>query len=249
MRGVAAALAVAASAAVSAPFLPAQEAGGTGQLMGLVIDDATGRPVAGARITVRGSRAAAVADSTGRFLLTRLPPGAATLEVVARGYGHVIESAAVTAGATVFLVFEVSPVAVLLDEIRATARAADPTRAPRRLDPDSVVAADAGARTSDLSARVPGLLIRPSATSGSLTALVYRAATSLSLGNDPVIVIDGARISAPGGRGAGIGFLDSLDPGTIDRIEILSGAAASIEYGPGSGNGVIVVHTKRGGRR
>lgn len=58
----------------------------------------------------------------------------------------------------------------------------------------------------------------------------------------PLLVMDGYAV--PSSMGV-IGFLNSLDPATIDFIEVLRGAEAAI-YGVRGGNGVISVNTKHG---
>jgi outer membrane receptor for ferrienterochelin and colicin len=42
-------------------------------------------------------------------------------------------------------------------------------------------------------------------------------------------------------------ILGSIPPMDVDYIEVLKSIAQAAIYGPGAGNGVIVVHTKRGG--
>ncbi len=40
-------------------------------------------------------------------------------------------------------------------------------------------------------------------------------------------------------------FLDTLDPDTIDRIEVVKGGAAEALYGERAAGGVIQIYTKR----
>jgi TonB-dependent SusC/RagA subfamily outer membrane receptor len=51
--------------------------------------------------------------------------------------------------------------------------------------------------------------------------------------NKPLVLVDGA-----------VGDLNQLDKSTIDRVEVLKGAAATALYGPGAAAGVIVITTK-----
>ncbi len=73
--------------------------------------------------------------------------------------------------------------------------------------------------------------------------------------NEPAICIDGVRIfggsygQQPRGLAPGSSPLDSIDPETIERIEILRGPAIAVRYGLDAADGVILVFTKRGGGR
>ena len=67
-----------------------------------------------------------------------------------------------------------------------------------------------------------------------------RGTTSLSLSNDPLVVIDNIRVSD---RAGGIA---SINPEEIESIDIIKGPSASALYGTAAANGVIVVKTKRG---
>ena len=67
-----------------------------------------------------------------------------------------------------------------------------------------------------------------------------------SAGNEPLVVIDGVRISLGGDSlsvSPVLNFLNSLSFRTIDFIEVLTGAEAAI-YGTNGGNGVILINTK-----
>jgi TonB-dependent SusC/RagA subfamily outer membrane receptor len=71
--------------------------------------------------------------------------------------------------------------------------------------------------------------------------------------NEPLLIVDGVRVDARqydlalySGTSVAPSRLDDLAPEDIERIEILSGAAAAL-YGAGASNGVILVTTKSGG--
>jgi len=64
----------------------------------------------------------------------------------------------------------------------------------------------------------------------------------------PIIYLDGVRLE-PGKAvdGDAASILNSIDPRTIDRIEIIKGAAATERYGTEASAGVIQIYTKDGG--
>jgi len=81
-----------------------------------------------------------------------------------------------------------------------------------------------------------------------------RGGSSINASNDPLYVIDGFAINgAPQGTAVGIGNsttspLASIDPSTIESIEVLKDASATAIYGSRGANGVILITTKKGTR-
>jgi TonB-dependent starch-binding outer membrane protein SusC len=81
-----------------------------------------------------------------------------------------------------------------------------------------------------------------------------RGGTSINASSDPLYVIDGFAI--PGGgpttnNSTGLGNsttspLSTLDPSTIESIEVLKDASATAIYGSRGANGVIMITTKKG---
>ena len=74
------------------------------------------------------------------------------------------------------------------------------------------------------------------------------------MSNEPIVFVDGIRINSAGGFGENVGAggggrpsrIDDIDPASIERVEILKGAAAATLYGTEASNGVIQIFTKRG---
>jgi TonB-dependent SusC/RagA subfamily outer membrane receptor len=122
---------------------------------------------------------------------------------------------------------------------------------------ESVPVADVG---QVLQARIPGL--RSIGNVGGVGAsrdLRVRGTSSFSLGQRPVIYVDGVRIDTrqtewgtTGGSccsfsgGAGEDRLGDINPNDIERIEVIKGPAAGTLYGSEGSNGVIQIFTKKG---
>jgi TonB-dependent SusC/RagA subfamily outer membrane receptor len=116
--------------------------------------------------------------------------------------------------------------------------------------------------TQALQAAVPG--VRVSGVNGGVGAaqdLRIRGTSSFTLGQRPVVYIDGVRVDTRatdwtaglGGQaccnfngGAGEDRLSDINPDDIERIEVLKGAAAATLYGSEATNGVIQIFTKKG---
>lgn len=78
-----------------------------------------------------------------------------------------------------------------------------------------------------------------------------RGVNSLSLSNDPLLIIDGIRAAGTtnfvaSGFGQSGGRLNDINPDDIESIEIVKGPSAATLYGTDAANGVIVIKTKRG---
>src|SRR5439155_7710489 len=93
---------------------------------------------------------------------------------------------------------------------------------------------------------------------GTASRIHIRGAASVSLTNEPLIVIDGIRFNnnvgnsgTTGSTTVGVGGqvpsrFNDINPEDIESIEILKGPAAAAQYGTAAANGVIQVTTRRG---
>lgn len=87
----------------------------------------------------------------------------------------------------------------------------------------------------DMLRRVPGVEIQGG------NSILIRGASSLTLSNEPLFVVDGVTV------GNGYNSVSSINPNDVDRISVLKGPSAGI-YGAQGANGVIVIKTKSGNR-
>ena len=104
-----------------------------------------------------------------------------------------------------------------------------------------------------MSSRAANVVVtQTSGTTGGGSRIRIRGSNSLSLSNEPLIIIDGVRaISDVSGSTIDIGGqnpsrLDDLNPEDIEDIEIIKGPAAAALYGTAAANGVVQITTKRG---
>ena len=110
------------------------------------------------------------------------------------------------------------------------------------------------ARFSDaLSSRVAGRRRAASAgETGAGSRIRIRGSNSISLSNDPLLIIDGIRAdnssqsSAQGTGGQLPSRFNDINPEEIESIEIIKGPAAAALYGTAAANGVIQITTKKG---
>jgi TonB-linked SusC/RagA family outer membrane protein len=168
------------------------------------------------------------------------------------GYTPITKSVTVTAGGTHTLDFSLAATAVQLEAI-VTTGTAGATEVKRlgntvaTIDPPK----NAPIQTASelLQGREPGVVgLSSSGLVGEGMKIRIRGNASLTQSNEPIVFVDGIRINSGGTSSANatLSHLDDIDPASIERIEILKGAAAATLYGTEASNGVIQIFTKKG---
>lgn len=90
-----------------------------------------------------------------------------------------------------------------------------------------------------LIGKIPGAQISSvSGTPGADVNILLRGVNTLNRGTTPMILIDGIQVGATS--------LQTLDLSSIDRVEVVQGAASATIYGAQGANGVIQLFTKKG---
>ncbi|HEY7894372.1 MAG TPA: TonB-dependent receptor [Gemmatimonadaceae bacterium] len=258
-----------ASAATARGLAPARDIDGRRAVTihGQVVDSTSNAPVVGVSVQVEGTSLGAVTDSAGRYSVVGVAAGTQTL--VARRLGYAPRRRTVTVGTDGDLTvdFALTPTPTSLNAVIVTGTAGG--QQERTLGtsignvnaPDVLAKSQAPDMSSLLNSRVAGVSIVPS--TGRLGAgpnIEIRGISSLSLDNQPLIYIDGVRVSnrtgggpttfGNGGFGAQnagvVGRLNDINPDEIESIQIIKGPAAATIYGTEAANGVIQIITKKG---
>lgn len=94
----------------------------------------------------------------------------------------------------------------------------------------------------DALSRIPGVEVQR--TDGGGVAIRIRGAASFMSGTQPLYILDGSEIT-PGPNGSLVG----LTPYDIESIKVLKNAPDIAIYGVRGANGVIVITTKKPGKR
>jgi TonB-linked SusC/RagA family outer membrane protein len=236
-----------------APGLSAQQGG---VITGRVTEEGSGRPLASAQVYVEGSGLGTLSNSSGQFLLLNAPAGEHTVTVELVGYRSATQTVTVTAGETVTVDFAIPVTALALDEIVVTGTGVATERRKlghtiATLDAAELENAPIADFSQFIAGREPGVVALPSSGyTGEGARIRIRGSASLSQLNEPIIYLDGIRVD----RSAVQNFngqgnpsrLDDIPPESIERVEILKGAAAATLYGTEASNGVIQIFTKRG---
>jgi TonB-linked SusC/RagA family outer membrane protein len=108
-----------------------------------------------------------------------------------------------------------------------------------------------------LQGRISGVLVQTqNGLPGGGIKIQIRGQGSLASGTDPLYIVDGVPFlsTAIGGNGAAAGAngavspLSIINPGDIERIDILKDADATAIYGSRAANGVVLITTKKGAK-
>jgi TonB-linked SusC/RagA family outer membrane protein len=229
-----------------------------GSIIGRIVDIRTGAGVPSAQVFVVDTQIGTLSDAEGNFRIPNVVPGERQVRVITIGYRSETMTASVVAGQTTRLDFQLSMSAVALDEIIVTGTAG---RQDRRAQAASVSSVNASAVAEVapitsvanlLQARTTGVSItQASGTSGGAQRIRLRGSASISLSNEPLLIIDGVRADSRNTQIYGTGGqqgsrLNDINPDDIESIEIVKGPAAATLYGADASAGVIQIRTKRG---
>lgn len=245
---------VAALGMATPPTLPAQGAGGT--ITGRVTDAATGQPIQQARVLVSGTQNGTLTAENGRYSLRVTETGAVTLEVSRIGFEA--KKVTVTVGSApvvqdVALTQAAFSLAAVVTTVTGQQRKVELANATTQIAVAEKVAELPVSNMGQLlSGRAAGVQVTSGGATGSGSRIRIRGQASLSLSNDPVVIIDGVRMTSnTGSSSIGVGGstpsrLDDLNPEEIENIEVIKGPSAATLYGTEAANGVINITTKRG---
>jgi len=229
-------------AAVAAP--QALRAQGQAVITGRVTS--AGEPLGGANVGIAELAAGAVTDANGRYTFTvdaaRVAGKPVTLVARYIGYRPIRRTATLAAGRNEQN-FDLEKDVLNLEAV-VTTGVSDATSQKKTtfsvaaVDNAQIKEAPAQSPLGSLNGRVAGASVTAvNGEPGSAPRIRLRGPTSLTGGQDPLIIVDGTitRIS-----------LADVNAEDIERIEVIKGAAASSLYGSDAANGVVQIFTKRG---
>jgi TonB-linked SusC/RagA family outer membrane protein len=208
------------------------------KINGRVLDEKTREPIIGAGISLADTKGTGtVSDIDGNFsLIVKSVP--TTLSIDYLGYKNQEIDVYEVAEPIIVLLSENTN---FLNEIVVTGVAGGTTRqrlpfALTKIDNEQINTVPATDASTSLRGKVAGLRIDQSG--GNEGASIYLRGSKSVTGNvEPLIVVDGFVTGLK---------LSDINPGDIETIEVVKGAAASALYGTRGEGGIIQVLTKKG---
>ena len=230
----------------------------TGVIAGTVLTTGTQEPLAGALVSVVGTTLRGQTDERGQFRISGVSGSTATLEVRRIGYAQSRISARV-GDESVRILLAASATSLDAVVVTGTAGAAQKRELGNAIGQinasDVVKSAPILSMQGLLNGRSPSVVVMPtSGQVGTGAQVRVRGQASFSLGNNPLIFVDGVRVNNEAATGPvsqafgsqPISRLNDFNPNDIESIEILKGPSAATLYGTEAANGVINIITKKG---
>ena len=230
---------------------------GNATISGSVSERGSNTPLERAQVSIVGKAGSAVAtDAKGAFTLRGVDAGSVTVRAQYIGYEAREQVVQVSAGGTVRLNFALSRTAVTLSGVVVTATGEERRRsigtAMATVDTAQITRSAATNTQQLLAGSVPGVTVLANGGQPGAGATVrLRGVNSVSMGNSPLIYVDGVRVYG-GNTPTNVGGrqfsspLNDIAAEDIDHIEIVKGPAATTLYGTEASGGVLQIFTKQG---
>jgi TonB-dependent starch-binding outer membrane protein SusC len=204
------------------------------------ITNEMGEGIPGANIVVKGTTMGTAADLEGRYTIEVGEGTAKILSISSVGYNA--EEVVVDGRSVVD--FQLATNFTELSEIVITGTGVPTEKkklafAVETLSSEEIPLVPTSSLDQALVGRIAGAQISTiNGTPGSEVSILLRGINTINRGTMPIILMDGVQMGAT--------LLSSIDPNSIERVEVVQGAAAATIYGAQGANGVIQLFSKRG---
>lgn len=212
-------------------------------ITGRVRDARTMAGIANVTVSLEGSARSATTAEDGSYLLAGVAEGVHLVTARRIGYAKGVREVTIAGDSATVVDFALEPTASTLDQVVVTGTIV-PTEVRALPTPISVVSGEElrarGLERVDQIFRgmVPGAISFDRPTADYYSTFTLRGANSF-LGNTVKTYVDGVEV-------AEAAFIATIDPNSIERIEVLRGPQGSTVHGSDAGGGVIQIFTKRG---
>lgn len=210
------------------------------------VTNTDGEPLGGVSIIVKGTADGTTTDEDGNFALS-VPAESSVLVISFVGFA----TQEVVVGKTTQFNIQLAPAGAsdLADVVvigYGTRKKSDLTGAVGTVRSESLAERPAASLNQNLSGRITGVNVSSnSGRPGGRANVRIRGATSISVSNNPLYVIDGVILNSADLQN-GSTPIDYINPNDIASIEVLKDASSTAIYGARGANGVILISTKRG---
>ena len=204
-------------------------------IKGIVVD-ATGEPLIGVNVSVKGTTIGIITDIDGKYTLE--VPTNATLVFSYIGYRTQEHSVGNQTTINITLQEDTQNIDEVVVVGYGVQKKETVTGSVSTLKGDDLVKSPVANLSNAIAGKMSGVVTYQRSGEPGYDGATIRIRGSNTLGNnDPLIVIDGVAARAGG--------LERLDPNEIETMSVLKDASAAI-YGARAANGVILITTKKG---
>lgn len=207
------------------------------EVTGKVIDE-TGQGLPGVNIVIKGTKKATISNSEGMYKIEVEKNEATFLVYTFLGMKSKTEAVGTRKVINVLLESDAKQLNEVVAVGYGNMRRKDITGSVVSVDANEMAKVPTSNVAQALAGRVSGVMVSQSEGSPDASiAIRVRGGISITGNNEPLYIIDGF----PTENG-----LSSIDPGSIESIDILKDASSTAIYGARGANGVVVVTTKSG---
>ena len=204
-------------------------------ITGTVKDAATGEPLIGVTVILKGTTVGALTDANGKFSIP-VTEKQAILQFSFIGYTTQEQTAALGTDLSISMATEVTAISEVVVVGYGTQKKESVVGAITQINNATIMQAGETTITNAIAGKLSGVLtIQQDAEPGSDAANIYVRGLSSWNGSAPLVLVDGVERDFVG-----------INPNEINTISVLKDASATAVFGAKGANGVIVVTTKRG---
>jgi TonB-linked SusC/RagA family outer membrane protein len=217
------------------------------------IKDASGLPVPGVNVLIKGSQNGVSTDLDGSYSISAAPGNVLTYSFI----GFKKQEITVGNATTYDVVLKEDDNS--LEEVvvvgYGTKKKKDLTGSIVSVTAEEIASRPVVNAVQAMQGKAAGVDVASTERPGTVGAITIRGARSISASNAPLYVVDGiplnSRLVTDSSTGkisvdANSGGIDFLNPTDIETIDVLKDASATAIYGSRGANGVIIVTTKKG---
>lgn len=202
-----------------------------------VVSDATGYPLIGVSVVVKGTTTGVVTDMDGRFELQVPKNGVLVFSYI----GMYPVEIPVSSQRTLNVVLKEDSKAI--DEVvvigYGTVKKSNLSGAVSSVSSKDLLKVPASNLSQALQGNAPGLYsLQSDRSPGAGVTLNIRGNNSFT-GGAPLFIVDGFPIASEGG-------VDAINPNDIESVSVLKDASSTAIYGARAANGVVLITTKSG---
>ncbi len=222
-------------------FLPAYSAIGQNSFKkvdGLVIEEATGEPMPGVTVRIKGKNEGTITNYEGKFnirvtekdILIFSFIGMSTQEVPVGLKNHF----------NIKLAGDLESIEEIVVTGYGTTKAKDVTGSIKSIKIEQIEDNASASVDEMLQGRLAGVrLNKADGAPGQAMVFEIRGSNSITGNSDPLYIVDGFPIDDAS-------YITTIAPEDIERIDILKDASATAIYGSRGSNGVVIISTKSG---
>jgi iron complex outermembrane receptor protein len=213
-------------------------------ISGTVTDQATGLPLAGATISIKGTNKTVITDKSGKFTITVQD---ATVNLIISYVGY--NDQTIVVGKDTTIEVKLTYAATDLNQVVVVGYGSqnkkDVTGAVKSVKSEAFNRGIINAPQQLLQGKIAGVnVVSASGEPGASQGITIRGPGGIRTGSTPLFVVDGLPLdNSSTGNGDPLNF---INPSDIESIDVLKDASATAIYGARGANGVIIINTRKG---